>query len=275
MRYLLFLALLLGGSFLPSRASADDKNAQFFAFVALREVTVPTADEVQKALKAALPLYAKADDIQVDTEKKTVTFKINGDLVVIGILGDPIPWKDLEKPCADSLFWKEAAEQLKQQKAHLLVSYLGDKGPQTQRCILLTKMLAACTKIFPSIGVYWSNGGVVLSNELIQQEADSATPDNLPLTAWISFHVKKNADNTLNVSTAGLAYFGCMEIEDVKSKKMPEEILNTVMGVAALELSGEKVKDGDTIGPDDATKIKTHYAKSSTDKHREVLRVDF
>jgi hypothetical protein len=124
------------------------------------------------------------------------------------------------------------------------------------------------------VGIYWGPGTVVLSNELLQKEAADASPDNLPLLVWIEFRVQHNEDKTANILTTGLAYFGCMDIEVIGSKKLASEILPMVMSVAGMQLNGDVFKDGDTVGPDAQTKIKTHHAKSHWDRPEEVLKID-
>lgn len=250
----------------------DQKSHPVFAFVALKKLSQPTPQEVEKALKSSLPEGSKIEHIEVDD--KAVTFEVNGMPAMIGSMDFPIPWGDLEGPCATCWHWKEATEQMKLQKAHVIVMLLGEKGPQIDRCVLLTKLLSATTKMFDAVGVYWGHGSVVLSVDELQKMAATATVDDPPLMAWIEFRIQKNDDGTCNVLTTGLDYFSCMEIEVMHSSKKPTEVLNMVMGTAYLLLKGEKFKDGDTVGPDADTKIKTHYAKSVWDRPAQVLKID-
>jgi len=252
----------------------DDKPRLAIAFVALRKITVPSTQEIEKALKSSFPEKTRIESIQIDGDKKDITFSVDGELCIIALMEFPISWGDLEGPCATSWLWKDATEQMKQQKAHLIVTFSGTKGTQIERCITLTKILSAATKAFDSVGIYWGPGSVVLSNELIQDQASSAAPDDPPLLAWVEFRVQHNEDKTVNILTTGLNYFGCMDIEVIRSQKTASEIMKMVMSVATMQLGGDVFKDGDTVGPDKETKIKTHHAKSFWDRPEKILKID-
>ena len=256
----------------PSPSPAGEKAKPVFAFVALRKLTVPTAQDVEKALKANLPDGTKIEDIQPDN--KAITFSVDGQRAMIGLMDMPIPWGDLEGPCATCWHWKNATEEMKAQKAHVIVMLFSKKGTQIDQCILLTKLLSATTQMFDAIGIYWGHGSVVMNKEELQKSAATASKDDLPLMVWIEYRIQKNADGTVNVITTGLDYFGCMELEVINSKNKPTEILNMVMAVSSMTLNGELFKDGDTVGPDENTKIKTHYVKSVWDRPEKVLRID-
>ena len=252
---------------------AEEKHPFALAFVALRKLTVPSAQDLEKALKSSFPEKTKIENIEIG--KDVVSFKIDGETAMFGFMDRPIPWGDLEGPCATSWLWKDATEQMKSHKAHLIVTLLGDKRTEVERCITLTKILAAATKAFDSVGIYWGPGTVVLSNALLQKEAADAGPDYLPLIVWLEFRVQHNEDKTVNILTTGLSYFDCMDIEVIGSKKPASEIMPMVMSVAAMQLKGDVFKDGDTVGPDEKTKIKTRHAKSFWKERLEkVLKID-
>src|SRR6186713_167825 len=77
------------------------------AFVALGEKPQLSADAIQRDLKAtwpSLPSLGKA-------EKKDITlaFSVGEASVILGLMPAPIPWSDLQGPCATSWLWPEAA----------------------------------------------------------------------------------------------------------------------------------------------------------------------
>jgi len=263
--------LLAANMFTGCGSGKKEDPAATFAFVALREMKIPATNDIQAALQAFLPTNAAVTGLQIS--EKAVTFSINGQFAMFGFLDFPIPWTDLEIPCATSWLWTEATAEMKPHKAHLIVSYFGTDGTLLDRALLLTRLTAAAAKAFDAVGVYWGHGGVVLSARRFQDIAAKATTDKLPLLTWIDFRLQKNPDKTINVLTTGLEYFGCMEIEILNSHRSYEDIMDTVMGLATITLRGEVIKDGDTIGPDDQTKIKVRHAKSVWDRKGKVLRV--
>ena len=276
---LLVLCVLTSGdvSAEDKRAASADKEVKskpVFAFVALRKLSPPTANQVLIDLEAALGKECKIEDIAVDG--KSVVFKVDGQQVMYGFIDKPIPWTDLKNICESSWMWPEATASLKNHAAHLIVLVLGDKGSTFDRSLLLTKLLAASSKSFDSAGVYWGHGSVVVSPDQIQKMAKSATKEDPPLLLWLSFHRHKERDGSFTVVTEGLDYFDCMEVEVINSKQPLKEVLNTVLGVALITLKGEIIKDGDTIGGEGTSeKIKTHHAKSIRDKSKTVLKIDF
>lgn len=60
-------------------------------------------------------------------EKHILSFDVGtGAHVILTLMPGPIPWFDLEGPCATSMLWKNVAEVLKPRKAHVLVAIVFD-----------------------------------------------------------------------------------------------------------------------------------------------------
>jgi hypothetical protein len=77
---------------------AKEKNGEpVFAFVALKKLAIPTAEQVHAGLEAALGKDTKIEGIEIDD--KSVAFTIDGQQAMYGFMDFPIPWKDLELPC--------------------------------------------------------------------------------------------------------------------------------------------------------------------------------
>jgi hypothetical protein len=254
------------------QADDDEGPRPVFAFVPLNKLTRPTEAEVLDALKKSLPKDAKIEDVEIDDEG--VTFTVDGQVAMFGILDRPIPWTDLELPCQASWIWPEATESLKDHEAHLIVFTMSREGTHLERNVLVTKLLAAAASCFDAAGVYWGHGSVVLSPEHIQKMAEDASVDEPPILVWVNFFRQKNEDGSITLFTEGLEYFDCMEIEIVASRQPIGELFNAAMGVAYITLKGEVIADGDTIGPDAESKIKTRHAPSVHDKEKKVLRIE-
>jgi hypothetical protein len=151
----------------------------------------------------------------------------------------------------------------------------GSKDGLVERCVFLTKMLAAMTRATDAVGIFWGHGAVVLSSKLIQELAKDASVETPPLLAWVEFRVQRNPNRTMDILTTGLGYFSCMEIEVIASKRDLDAVMQLVTSVATMQLSGEKFDDGDTVGPDATTKIKTHHKQSVWPRKEPVLRIDY
>lgn len=163
---------------------------------------------------------------------------------------------------------------MRRHNAHLIVTLLSQEGSQIDRCLLLTRLMAAATKAFDAIGIYWGYGTVVLSAEQFQEIAADSSREDLPLLAWIEFRVQQDSSGSLNMLTTGLDYFGCPEIEVLGSKRPVSEVLEAVGGLATILLQGETVEDGDTVGPDKQTRIRVRHARSHWDREGKVLRLE-
>jgi hypothetical protein len=171
--------------------------------------------------------------------------------------------------------WLEATDSMRDHKTHLLVTLFGSPLGRVDAAVLLTKVAAAMVEAHDTAGVYWGEGTVVTRPEMFVDIARTATRDDPPLLVWVEHRLQRNPDDTVNLLTTGLAPFGCMEIEVLKSKRSPEELLNMVLGIGHLQLTGDLFKDGDTVGFDAVTRIKTSHARSVWDRPGKVLKLDF
>ena len=247
-------------------------SAPNFAFVALKKLKIPKADKIEAALREFLPAGVEVSDLSID--ESAVSFSVEGHPTIFSFMDFPIPWDDLEGPCATSWIWPKATKMMKKHRAHLLVLYTGQNGSRIDQALLLTRLLAAASKAFDAIGVYWGYGCVVLGAEQFQEMAAEASDEDLPLFAWVDFRIQQNPDESFNVLTTGLEFFGCMEIEVIESTASLDDIMDAVGSVATITLQGSVIGDGDTIGPDEDYKIKTRHAKSHWDREGMVLRIE-
>lgn len=229
---------------------------------------------IQRDLKtnwADLPDAGKA-------EKKDATFSFQvGDVdVIVGHMPAPIPWSDLEGPCATSVLWPDAAKKLKTHKSHLIVTVSGDTEP-IDRAKLLTQVIAAIVGTCDSaVGVYWGDATLVVSAEMFRDFAIKVLPDGPPLHIWIDFRVGKNKNGKSSGFTTGLKAFGLMELETENSPEPPGELRERFLGIAGyLIANGPVVRDGDTIGEDANERIRAVYSKSAFGHKGKVMRLDY
>ncbi|QEG33381.1 DUF4261 domain-containing protein [Bythopirellula goksoeyrii] len=244
-----------------------------FAFVTIDKLILPSVEQIRSDISAVLPDGSHIDKIEVDNDG--ATFSVNGYEVIVTDMKFPIPWKDLEGPCASSWIWPEATTVLKKHKSHLVVVLTGKNGTHLERNVLLTKLLSAMTTSFSGTGTYWGHGNVVLSPELIHEMAAAASVEEPPVLLWVNFHRFKSSNNALSLVTEGLEYFDCMNIEIIDSEQSAEKILDLAIGLAYICLRGDRITDGDTVGFDNDgnMKIPTKHVPSVRDNTTMVIRV--
>lgn len=256
----------------PPTVPATPKDGPLLAFVALNHDWLASSEIIEARLKEFLEPDPGFTELEFDDG--TATFKVRDQVAAIALLPVPIPWTDLEGPCVTSWLWPKATAQMRNHKAQLLITLLGSPRGRLDGAITLTKIAAAMVEAHDTAGVYWSDGTLVVSPEMFVDVARTATSDNPPIPIWVEHRVQKNSDETLNLITTGLAPFGCMEIEILHSQKKFEDLLNLAAGIAHLQLQGDIFRDGDTVGFDAITKLKTSHQSSVWDRPNTVLRID-
>ena len=132
----LFINLQAGAQELAKKAQeAEEKegvNDVALAFLALKNDKLPNKEALVKALTEQFGEKVKLKEVEIDKEKNSVSLTINGHSCVMMQVGRPIPWGDLEGPCATAYFWKEATEVMKAHKDHYICTMFGGKSKYLQ-----------------------------------------------------------------------------------------------------------------------------------------------
>ncbi len=63
---------------------------------------------------------------QVERQQHVRSFTIGRDTAPLSLMDSPIPWFDLEQPCATAWYWPEAAVSLRHHQAHILVAVFSE-----------------------------------------------------------------------------------------------------------------------------------------------------
>ena len=117
--------------------------------VLLRDEAVVPAARIEQELRTRYPDLNASSPAD---ENGTASLKLRDGDLIVAPMPAPIPWSDLEGPCATSLLWKNAAEEVKPHCAHLIVSVLTELN-EVERSILLTQatlaVLAASNAALP------------------------------------------------------------------------------------------------------------------------------
>lgn len=241
-----------------SDADARPDAAAIVADLATRWPDLPTASE------------------PTTNEAGTFSFTV-GDLIAAGgVMPFPIPWSDLDGPCAASALWPEAADTLRPHAAHVILTVTGSDDPLA-RARLLTQVTAALLSTCPAaIGVFWTEAGLVLPPPLFVEDATRILPDKFPVFLWIDFRVGKSAahaDRTAGFTT-GMNRLGHMDIETEDAADSPVQLRGRLADMCQYLLQrGPVIADGHTIGQSAEEKIKVVYSDSLFGQEGRVMRL--
>jgi hypothetical protein len=188
----------------------------------------------------------------------------------------PVPWSQLEGPCATAWYWPTAAEAVRDHQAHLLVTLVDEGGKPVEKCLRLTQLVAGLVGCSNSPGIFWGPGRLVHPPEAFIDQAVQSTPNDLPLFLWIDFRVERTGSGGTRLYTTGLEALGQSELEAVDFPGQPQQLLEYAYNIAHYELCrGKLINDGDTIGLTDEVQVVVNRRPSMFDAQLEVLQLEF
>ncbi|MGC3972441.1 MAG: hypothetical protein QM775_35380 [Pirellulales bacterium] len=138
------------------------------AMVATSSPRLPAADKILAAVGAGSKpgffgkLFGRkstSDDDEWQSGSLVVPF--HGGQLAVSLMPAPIPWHDLEGPCATAWWWPEATEKMRRHTHHFLLAIIGGTLQPIARRVALTKLANAVVKATDSVGVYWGEGTLV------------------------------------------------------------------------------------------------------------------
>ncbi|HEV7278810.1 MAG TPA: DUF4261 domain-containing protein [Pirellulaceae bacterium] len=246
---------MVGLSMIMTTGTAPISAAEVAALLASKWPDVPPATAVEQS-----------DD--------TLSLGLGEGFAIIARVAAPIPWTELEGPCATSLLWKNAAEEVRRHTHHWLVTLMGVEEPIAQ-ATLLTQVTAAATAACPdAIGVYWGNATLVVPKPIFVDFAEKILPQGPPLLIWVDFRVGKDSETSCAGFTQGMQALGHMELETQKAPEPPGELRERLMSLAAYVIEhGPIIRDGDTIGEDADEKIRVVFSPSAYGSEGRVMRL--
>lgn len=244
------------------------------SMVPLKEESMPAVDDVTAFLAS------NWEDLSASTEAEdgdeSISFKLNGALVVVATMPAPIPWSQLEGPCATSLLWESAEEDPKGHKAHLIVTVAGELEPLEIASLLTQVTAAVVSECSQAIGVYWGNATLVIPPPVFNDFAVEMLPESFPIPIWVDLRVGKNEQGTTSGFTAGMEALGHMEFETENASDSVGGLRERLFGLAGYVLeNGPVIQDGNTVGEDRYERIKVIYSDSSFGHEGQVMRLDY
>jgi len=255
-------------------AEPPDQPRPLLAMVALGTPALPPTAALTRSLRT-IPGIA-LDLRSVEEKDGTLVFGLGKDRAAVALMPAPIPWSNLEGPCATAWWWPEATDKMKVHNSHILVALVGKTGNLVHQHITLTHLTAVVASHTDAVGIYWGSGTLVHEpNDFIEQ-AQNLSSNDLPLHLWIDFRIEQNDDGSYRLFTTGMKALGQMEIEIPHSTREPKEIMNFAYSTANYMItSNPRIDDGETVGRSPTEKIKAVHAPSIWDSKTRVLRLDF
>jgi uncharacterized protein DUF4261 len=243
------------------------------SMVMLREAAAPSAARVEQELRTR---YPDLDAVLDSDNGSTVSIRLRDGDFLYTFVEAPIPWSDLEGPCATSLLWKNAADEVKAHCAHLIVAIRTELNA-VERSTLLTKVTVALLAASDAaIGVYWGNATLVIPKAIFLEFAEQILPLGPPVDIWIDFRVGWQEEKRSAGFTQGLTALGHMELVAQDSPEKPGDLRERFHGLAGYLLEhGPVIKDGDTIGNSAKEKIRVVYGPSSFGHEGFVMQLHY
>lgn len=242
------------------------------SMVMARKDATLAASDVVRELATSFPELPEATD--VDAGEGTLAFRLGDVDVILGEMPAPIPWSDLEGPCATSVLWRDAETEVKAHGKHWIVTLRSELEP-IERAELLTKVTAAVLSACAgAIGVYWGDATLVVPKPVFVDFAREVLPHELPLHVWIDYRVGRNPDGSTGGFTYGMHAFGHMELETVDSPEPPSAVHDRLLAITRYLLTeGPVIRDGDTVGGDAKEKIRVVHSDSAFGLEGKVMRL--
>jgi Domain of unknown function (DUF4261) len=244
------------------------------SMILLREDAPLSLDDLQHAFRTKWPDASAPADASEDGT--TLSFRTGSADIIVARMPAPIPWSDLEGPCATSILWPKAAEDLKQHAAHDIVTVTGDLNP-IELAVTLTKATASVLSTSPTaLGVYWGGATLLIPKKIFIDFAEEVLPLGPPLHIWVDFRVGKQTGSSSGGFTSGMTALGFMEFEVAESPEKPAELRERLTELARyLVEKGPVIKDGDSVGRDAEERIRVVYTESIFGHTGLVMRLEY
>lgn len=242
------------------------------AFILAKEGSPPTVAAIEQEIKANWPDFPATQEFE--QQDGTISFNMDGAPVFFAYVDAPFPWSDLEGPCATSMLWPNAAEEIQAHRGHWIVTVMGDHEP-IEMATLLTQATAVLLSVLPSaIGVYWGNATLIIPKPMFIDFTKQVLPDEAPLFLWVDFRVGSDTPSGTSGFTTGMEALGHMELEVHNGPETVPETRERLMDlVGYLLANGPVIEDGNTVGNSAEERILVRYGDSKFGYENKVMRL--
>jgi hypothetical protein len=213
---------------------------------------------------------------ELEGEDLTFSCGVGFDDVIVGRMPAPIPWADLEGPCATSVLWKDAAVQVRAHTEHYVVTVNGELGPIALSGLLTRAVAALLDATEGAMGVYWHSAQLLVPRELFVEFASKVLPYGPPLAIWVDFRVYRTDDGHAAGFTSGLAALGFHEFEVERAYETPSALYDRLQMLAEYVMANPAaIQDGHTVGKDATEKIRVRFTPSRFERPGQVMTLEW
>jgi hypothetical protein len=257
---------------LKQHTMSDAGSAPLMAIIMLGKPEHLSDEALKRAISARLP------GASFGAAETPNLFVVDGALCTVGRVDAPAPISRRD-PCFATWFWPEAWNVVKNHKAHILISVTGAE-PKI-RAGLFCQLVAAVIEASSSpLAVHSATSDVLLPAQtvpgMVPRGSGSIAPMLLVGARLSRDTVRPGQPPTLSAFTAGLSAFDLMELETIGYIGTPAELNVTLLDLASYLLNaGPVLKDGDTVGPDEKTRIRVRHEPSKLRPGCSVYRLYF
>lgn len=221
----------------------------------------------KRSLGPIASVFRHKPAIAYEWDEGVLEVPFRGGRLIVGLMDVPIPWSQLEGPCATAWWWPEATERMREHKYHLWVVLTRGAIEPIERRLILTKAVAAILRSTDAVGVYWGEGTLVHEPKEFVLQAKSATPADIPGPLWIDVRVEENDDGSFRCFTTGMAPLGFLEIEVTRSTLPRFELMEFVGDTVCYIVNGRlRIAPGETMGPSATEQYKVRHSSSRFDR---------
>ncbi len=255
-------------------SEASNNPLRWLALVVLDRAELPQFEDVTQAIGeyfADAPVMTAAGSTE-----NLLTCSIGEYTAAATLVDRPIPWSQLEGPCATAWYWPDAAEVLRENEAHLLVTLIDEGGKAIEKSTALTQWVTGLVASSPSLGVFWGPGRLVHPTHAFIEQAVQLSPTDLPLFLWVDFRIERLDNGHSRLYTTGLTALGYTELEVPEFAGEPQQLLEFAYNIAHYQICQTKViNDGDTIGLTEEVQVTARHEPSMFDEKIEVIKLEF
>ena len=267
--------------------SSPDPSPGASTAIAMVATSSPRLPDANAIVEASAKVYATpgepadaffindaGDAVEPQWEDGKLVFALGDAKVAVTLIPKPIPWSQLDGPCAGSWWWPDAAKKMREHTHHFLVAVVGGPTEPVERRIILTHVVRAVLQGTDAVGVYWAEATIVHEPKAFLEQSASMTPRKIPGSLWLDVVVQKNEDGTQRCFTAGMEPLGFAEIEVPRSRMRPIDLIGFVGDFACYIVNDRKaVYPGDMVGRTPEQRFKVTHGPSMVGRGQ-VMRLE-
>lgn len=231
-----------------AKAEKKKENAGTFLNFVLLEENSFDKEGFLRVLKEEWGVEDDDPNKELNEGSDTVVIGYKGAIVSVALMPAPVPQEEIDYHVAGNYRWKDGAEAVKRQKAHLVVFVLGKQAmTPAEAAKLMVKVVGACCSLKGVVGIY-ANGTVYQPGYYLDFAKLYFRENMFPLINAVWFGLYRGKGGVC-AFTNGLLRLGYDEIEIIDSDKKPEEILSFLSSVSEYIITDNVIlRDGETIG---------------------------